>query len=331
MKIAILGAGVVGLSTAVQLRQLLPTAELDLIAEKFYDETTSYGAAGIFRPTLSKTPGVEIERIKKWLKDSWKHYEGIFHGDEARLAGVQLISGYQFVNNPQPNPLERDIVFSYRALTDKELSAFPGDRFKYGWFVTTLLIEPRIYLKYLTDKFTQSGGRTIRKTLESFEELCGRYDLVINCMGLGSKELLKDEELVPNRGHLVKVKCDWLKHFVYTGDTGTCYILPGIEVTTIGGTRTDNDLDLTPRKEDTERILNEAYKVLPSLKKAKIVSEWVGLRPHRAPLRIESETMEFPSGKKLQVVHNYGHGAEGISLSWGTSVEAVELAMRLVK
>lgn len=27
----------------------------------------------------------------------------------------------------------------------------------------------------------------------------------------------------------------------------------------------------------------------------------------------------------LQVVHNYGHGAEGVSLSWGTGKAAVEL------
>jgi len=32
----------------------------------------------------------------------------------------------------------------------------------------------------------------------------------------------------------------------------------------------------------------------------------------------------------LQVIHNYGHGAEGISLSWGTSVYAVKLAEEML-
>ena len=33
----------------------------------------------------------------------------------------------------------------------------------------------------------------------------GQYDIVINCTGLGSRELMNDTQLVPNRGHLVSV------------------------------------------------------------------------------------------------------------------------------
>ncbi len=65
-RVAVLGAGVVGLSTAVQLQELLqPGAPpVTIIADKFAKETTSDGAGGMFRPTLSKTPGVPVERLK---------------------------------------------------------------------------------------------------------------------------------------------------------------------------------------------------------------------------------------------------------------------------
>lgn len=63
-RIAVVGAGAVGLSTAVQIQKLLPSASLTIIADKFTTETTSSGAAGIFNPTLSKTPGVPVSVLR---------------------------------------------------------------------------------------------------------------------------------------------------------------------------------------------------------------------------------------------------------------------------
>lgn len=50
MKIAVIGSGIVGLTTALELQSEYRNAEISIIAEKFYKETTSYCAAGIFRP-----------------------------------------------------------------------------------------------------------------------------------------------------------------------------------------------------------------------------------------------------------------------------------------
>lgn len=55
-----------------------------------------------------------------------------------------------------------------------------------------------------------------------------------------------------------------------------------------------------------------------------MIGSWAGLRPHRDPLRLEKELL-MVNGKKLGVVHNYGHGANGISLSWGTAIKAAKL------
>ncbi len=63
-RIIVLGAGVVGLSSAVQLQAKFPNAAITIIAEKFGKETTSDGAAGIFRPTKDKTPGVPLTIVK---------------------------------------------------------------------------------------------------------------------------------------------------------------------------------------------------------------------------------------------------------------------------
>ena len=63
-QIAVIGAGAVGLSTAVQIQQLQPSACVTLIADKFTTETTSHGAGGIFRPTADKFPGVPLPQLR---------------------------------------------------------------------------------------------------------------------------------------------------------------------------------------------------------------------------------------------------------------------------
>ena len=72
--IAVVGAGVVGLSTAVCLQQHLPDVTVTVVADKFTTATTSDGAAGIFRATEVKVPGIHPDRLRSVtenLRLSW--------------------------------------------------------------------------------------------------------------------------------------------------------------------------------------------------------------------------------------------------------------------
>lgn len=62
--IAVIGAGVVGLSTAINIQKLLPTAVVTIIADKFTKETTSDGAGGLFRPNAEYILGVDHDLVK---------------------------------------------------------------------------------------------------------------------------------------------------------------------------------------------------------------------------------------------------------------------------
>src|SRR5688500_8377481 len=55
----------------------------------------------------------------------------------------------------------------------------------------------------------------------------------------------------------------------------------------------------------------------------------VGVRPHRKG-GVRLELQEAPLGKKL-LVHNYGHGGGGITLSWGCASVAVELVDQAIQ
>jgi glycine/D-amino acid oxidase-like deaminating enzyme len=107
------------------------------------------------------------------------------------------------------------------------------------------------------------------------------------------------------------------------------YIIPGRETVIVGGTRQQGDADLNVRASDRDRIWETACKYIPSLKDAKWEWEWVGLRPFRNPLRLESEIVHFHSGS-LPVIHNYGHSGEGVGLAWGTAKHACRLVCELV-
>ena len=61
-RVAVVGAGIIGLSTAVCIQELEPTVDVTLISEKFSPETTGDGAAGVWGPyLLGSTPEEKIE------------------------------------------------------------------------------------------------------------------------------------------------------------------------------------------------------------------------------------------------------------------------------
>ena len=64
LKIGIIGAGIVGLTSAVNIQKLLPNVKVTIMAEKFLEESTSNGAGGIFRPTNRTFPGTDVEDVR---------------------------------------------------------------------------------------------------------------------------------------------------------------------------------------------------------------------------------------------------------------------------
>lgn len=177
-------------------------------------------------------------------------------------------------------------------------------------------------MPWVTRQFEANGGKVKRGTVENFHQLAD-YDIVMNCTGLGARKLCNDHKLVPLRGQLVKVEAPWVKTFFY-GDYDT-YIIPGFDGVTLGGCRQYDSYNLNVNKYDGLSIMERCETMLPSLKGSKIKCQRVGLRPHRDVVRVEAEEINV-AGKKLKVIHNYGHGGYGVTTAPGTAKYAVELA-----
>ncbi|XP_009995141.1 PREDICTED: D-amino-acid oxidase [Chaetura pelagica] len=303
MRVAVIGAGVIGLSTALcihqQFHSLVPSLDMEVYADHYTPHTTSDGAAGLWQPYLSDQGNLQETEVRRepvlWNKETFDYLLRHLGSPAAREMGLFLISGYNLFTQPVPDPSWKNIVLGFRNLTPKELELFPG--YSYGWFNTALMLEGRSYLPWLTSRLTERGVKFFHKKIESFQELFAQgVDVVINCTGVRAGHLQPDPELQPGRGQVIKVQAPWVKHFIITHDIksgiyNSPYIIPGSEFTVLGGIYQHGNWSEENSAQDHKTIWDNCCRLLPA----------------------------------LQVIHNYGHGGVGITIHWGCAREAARL------
>ncbi|PSN50883.1 D-aspartate oxidase [Blattella germanica] len=215
-RIAVIGAGVIGMSTAVLAQEKIPGIDITVISEKFTPHTTGDVSAGLWFPYC--------------LKDT------------------------------SPSDIRGGVHFM------------------------TFTLEPSRYLPYLTKKFQLHGGKIQQLKVERLEDLCGQFDVVINCSGIQAHQLVNDRLVAP-------VKAPWM--FTILGehaDDGN-YIIPNMDAVILGGTHQQDDWNTNPDPKDSKAILEGCSRLIPG----------------------------------LRVIHNYGHGGSGVTLSWGCAHDAVKI------
>jgi D-amino-acid oxidase len=113
--------------------------------------------------------------------------------------------------------------------------------------------------------------------------------------------------------------------FVGTGEdpNDLTYIFPHGDTVILGGTQQAGDWNRHPDPATAERILAACATVEPRLAGATILGHRVGLRPTRPQVRLEAERV---TGGR-HIVHNYGHGGAGVSLSWGCARDVTKLVL----
>lgn len=297
-RVMVVGAGVVGLTCALRLLQ--EGHRVDVLARDLPLETTSAVAAAIWYPYLS----LPKERVLGWGAASFAEFVALAGEPET---GVRMVTGTEVHRRRTPEPWWRDAVPSL----DRETALPVG--YRDGWTFSTPVIEMPRYLRWLWAQVEELGGTVTRMNLSA---LPTGADLVINCSGIGARLFGNDRTVAPVRGQVLHVEQFGLDRWWLDSEAPT-YVVPRSRDIVVGGTEESGEWSRTPDPATARAILERAARLVPELAHAKVIRHKVGLRPVRPTVRVE---------RVGDVIHCYGHGGAGVTLSWGTAQEVVSLA-----
>jgi D-amino-acid oxidase len=303
MRVIVVGAGVIGLSSAVRLAEA--GYDVGVFARDLPLETTSAVAAAIWYPFLS----APADRVAGWARTTYGELVELSQSESS----VQLRRGREYLTQSTPVPGWADV------LTDFERVGAPPKGFKDGWSFTTPVVEMPLYLQYLVKRLEAAGGSLTRSALSA---LPNTADVVVNCAGLGARLTAGDPTVTPVRGQVLTVEQFGLTEWLLADESPSdlTYVVPRSNDIVIGGTSQPDSWDLAARPDTAQAILARAAVHIPEVKQAKIIKHRVGLRPARPAVRCESVRVGDQT-----VVHCYGHGGSGVTLSWGCADEVLAL------
>lgn len=325
--VAVIGSGVVGLTTALELR--VRGARV-----RVYTDTSGPPPASRIAPALfTPYPGPDESVFRSRTERSYAALAAIAsnHADES---GVHLGVLHEYNYFPHESRDWLDRLMDTRPLTPlpEGLRGATSSRRPH--------VDMRRYLPWLERRARSAGIEIISRRVDTFRDVeDGATDTVVNCAGLGARALAGDGLIKPMHGQVIHVANDiGLERSIHDDAPGglVAYIFVFRDRLVLGGTfdaerddhRTDEAsiegivdrcrgllrLDGNPRWNDLARGTRTTF---------------AGVRPTRGPagayehIRVERE--ERANGPV--VVHNYGHGRAGVSLAWGTAAEAASLAL----
>ena len=305
----VVGAGVAGLTTAISLAEAGLSTRV--VTAGLGRDTTSVAAGAIWGPVRCGPP----DRIQDWSATGLKVLSAL--ADEPS-AGIRQVSGRE-VAAAQASPEEwLSLVPDVELLGPPEL---PSGMVS-GWRYIAPVVTMPVYLEYLRARYLAAGGSIEIATVTSLAAISA--PVVVNCSGIGARDLVPDPSVYPVRGQVVVVENPgidefYIDHTMHGSDY--IYIFPHNEVVVLGGTAEEGAWDLSPRPDIAERIVADCTGVDPRLRGARVVDQRVGLRPCRDEVRLEAERLD--DGRTLW--HNYGHGGAGVTLSWGCAADVAQL------
>ncbi|MGA8845811.1 MAG: FAD-dependent oxidoreductase [Nocardioides sp.] len=304
-RVIVAGAGVVGLSCAVRL--LEAGHRVDVVARDLPMETTSAAAAALWYPYRAWP----VDRVLGWSARTFEVFSSMAVADSpaaepAPPCGVRMVRGTEVLAGASPDP--------WWAAAVPDLTRTPAPAgYADAWSFATPVIEMPIYLRWLAGRVEALGGTLTRLNLTGLPE---GADLVVNAGGLGARFLAHDTSITPVAGQVVLVEQVGLEQWWLDG-AGPTYVVPRSRDIVVGGTAQEGEWSRTPSPTTAAAILRRAARLVPELETAKVLRHKVGLRPVRPSVRLEREG---------RVVHCYGHGGAGVTLSWGCAEEVVALA-----
>lgn len=254
--VAVVGAGAVGLATGRMLQRR--GRKVTIYARDLPPNTTSNIAGAQWSPAtvsdnLDGPFGHQYERAARL---AYRHFQNLVAPDY----GVRWIDNYYPRERPPGSggySRIRDLFPEWETLEGDE-HPFPT---RYARRAATMFIEPHRYLQKVLTDFRVAGGKAVVGEIADLEQLAALAEpVIVNCTGMGARELFGDDSLVPIKGQLVVLRPQPGIDYLTVGGgrfstRGSHYMFPRSDGILLGGTFETGVETLDPNPAETERIL----------------------------------------------------------------------------
>ena len=308
-KVAVIGAGVSGLTCATLFAER--GYRTTIFAHEIGAQTTSSVAGAIWFPY----DAAPLDAVIAWALETFEILQPLCANP---VSGVSMIEQRAFTRAGEIEIPDWALSLGARRLPAAEVPRV----FTSGYTLQVPLTDTTRYLPYLTNRFREAGGEIQGGIqFENLEEVPVDHPLVVHCSGVGAGTLLPDREVEPHRGQVVLVPGISQHHAVVCDDSPLMYAIPRAGDCVFGGSN-DLSADRNPDPATSARILAECSRAL-EIDPPPILGARVGLRPFRRS-GVCLRAARLRDGRR--VIHNYGHGGSGFTLSWGCARAVLALA-----
>lgn len=357
-EIAIIGAGVSGLSCAILLLKL--GFKVNIYSEHSYNSKVYKPEFSSLYPAASVIPhSVYSSKLLEYFEESQQYFERLFSQD---FAGITKHKHYELFSEEQSIPDYAPLMENFEIFkrSDNTLRV-PSSKSLFGWSFHCFFSDWSVYFEALNDMFENLGGEYVhaKVDLNSFESIPEK--IIINCTGIGSSKISTEKESLVLAGTLIKVleqpllKNDADETVSYNFSPGKevycngnnealdVYCYPRKDGWILGGSRLvvqknengsweieklktaliEVDGSLIPHQimSLNKEIIVESFGIpFPATKNMKVSTAFRYLRNRKEGIRLERERI-----REKEVIHNYGHGGAGVTLSWGCASRVVEM------
>uniref|UniRef100_F6RJQ4 D-amino-acid oxidase n=1 Tax=Ciona intestinalis TaxID=7719 RepID=F6RJQ4_CIOIN len=313
IKIDVLGAGINGLASAYCLANEFPKSHITITAERFTGTTSDHGFGIIMNRTYDKI--YDNSDVTGYIQKTVEHLKTVDHKTSWDF-GLRTREMLWIYNAQSPEDAEEffaQTCLSVRKATDEELAKLNNDK------KNILKLQPVFYLPWLR-------SRLLKKKVSRLSEF-DEADIIVNCSGVGAREVANDKAVTPVRGQYVRVRApENLVLHTYLQFSDHSFVCPRVNDTCLGSVYQPGRTDTAINAEDTESLLRRCEVFVPDVREAEVVAVDVGIRPARVGgPRVEVDPQLSPNDRTI-VIHNYGHGSKGVAQHWGCALKVTALA-----
>jgi D-amino-acid oxidase len=312
-QVTVIGGGVSGLTTAVLLQENGYTVRI--VAGERSDQTTSAVAAAIWHPFFQQPDAF----FHQCARVSYARFRALSKDCDTGVVMRPLVEVFRKPTKPL---WWADIPDSYSKLQPGELPS----GYCSGYRAAVPVIDTKRYLPYLERRLQQAGGTIALGKVRALHD-APPSSIIVNCTGLGARELASDDSVYPVLGHVLLVPrhTNLTKCVIDDSDASLpTYVIPRISDCVIGGTARRAAVASALTELEKDEMLDRATKLSPSIRGLPVLERKLGSRPMRASIRVECDS------KLSRVIHNYGHGGSGFTVSWGCSQRVLDIAKSFV-